>query len=138
MNLDKLTYAGSLERLMDVSEGTRYRFVKADIADGAAVNALFEVESPSAVVNFAAESHVDRSILDASPFLHTNVMGVQVLLDASRCYNVERFVQVSTDEVYGDREGLPPCAEDAPLKPSSPYAASKAAADLLCLSLIHI
>lgn len=134
VNLDKLTYAGDMERLQDISKGARYRFIKGDIANRAIVDTLFREERPWAVVNFAAESHVDRSILDSSLFLHTNVLGVQVLLEASRHYGVERFIQISTDEVYGDREGLEPCTEDNPLRPSSPYAASKAAADLLCLA----
>jgi dTDP-glucose 4,6-dehydratase len=134
VNLDKLTYAGIPERLKDISEGASYRFVKGDIADRSAVDRLFHEERPWEVVNFAAESHVDRSILDSSPFLHTNVLGVQVLLEASRHYNVERFVQASTDEVYGDAEGQGASTEDSPLRPSSPYAASKAAADLFCLA----
>ena len=134
VNLDKLTYAASPERLEGVAEGDRYRFVQADIADADAVDAILAEERPWAVVNFAAESHVDRSILDATPFLRTNVLGVQVLLDAVRRHGVERFLHISTDEVYGDREGLPPAGEDDSLRPSSPYAASKAAADLLCLS----
>ncbi len=134
VNLDTLTYAGNLENLEDVEEGTRYRFVKGDIADRALVDALFQEENPSAVVNFAAESHVDRSILDASPFLQTNVIGSQVLMEKCRYHSVERFVQVSTDEVYGDADGKEPFSEGSPLIPSSPYAASKAAADLLCLA----
>jgi dTDP-glucose 4,6-dehydratase len=98
------------------------------------VETLFGEESPWAVVNFAAESHVDRSIVDSAPFLHTNVIGTQVLLDASRRHGVERFLQVSTDEVYGDIEGQPASTEDSSLIPSSPYSASKAAGDFLCLA----
>jgi dTDP-glucose 4,6-dehydratase len=98
------------------------------------VNGLFKEERPWAVVNFAAESHVDRSILDAAPFLQTNAGGVLILLEAIRTNPVERFVHISTDEVYGDKEGKPPSTEESPLIPSSPYAATKAAADLLCLS----
>lgn len=132
INLDKLTYAGSAETLADVTEGPRYRFVRGDIADRALVDELFRQERPWAVVNFAAETHVDRSILDPAPFLHTNILGVQVVLEACRAHGAERFVQISTDEVYGDAEGHPACTEDSALAPSSPYAASKAAADLLC------
>ena len=133
VNLDKLTYAGNLENLADIS-GDNYRFIRGDICDRELIERIFQEEKPRAVVNFAAESHVDRSILDSSPFLQTNTIGVQVLLEAARRYPVERFLQISTDEVYGDRQGREAAAEDSPLEPSSPYAASKAAADLLCLS----
>lgn len=132
VNLDWLTYAGSLENLAGVEESDRYRFVHGDIASRELVDDLIRGEQPWAIVNFAAESHVDRSILDPSPFLHTNVLGVQVLLEAARQHGVGRFVQVSTDEVYGDAEDKQAFGEDSPLVPSSPYAASKAAADLLC------
>lgn len=134
VNLDKLTYAGGLESLKGIEKGGHYSFVQGDIADAALVKALFREEMPWAVVNFAAETHVDRSILDASPFLQSNVVGVGTLLEAAREVGVERFVQISTDEVYGDREGRPPADESALLQPGSPYAASKAAADLLCLA----
>ena len=134
VNLDKLTYAGSLENLSDVAEGSRYRFIKGDIADRAQVASLFREEDLWGVVNFAAESHVDRSILDSTPFLLTNVMGVQTLLDIARHHDVERFVQISTDEVYGDATGRGPLREDSVMSPSSPYAASKAAADHFCLA----
>ncbi|HEX3036230.1 MAG TPA: dTDP-glucose 4,6-dehydratase [Thermodesulfobacteriota bacterium] len=137
VNLDKLTYAGNLESLKDIEESSRYRFVRGDIADRVLVNRLLGEEKPWAVVNFAAETHVDRSILDSTPFLETNVIGVQVLLEASRHYGVERFLQISTDEVYGDADGKEPFREEAPLTPSSPYAASKASADLLCLSYVR-
>lgn len=130
-NLDKLTYAGSLENLRDLDGHPRYRFIQGDIADRVLVEELFRKEHFDVVVNFAAESHVDRSILDASPFIHTNVVGVQVLLEATRQYKISCFVQISTDEVYGSiKEGS--FTEESPLQPSSPYAASKAAADLLC------
>jgi len=132
--LDKLTYAGSLERLRDVSESARYRFVKGSIADRKTVDNLFQEEKPWAIVNFAAETHVDRSILDSTPFLHTNVMGVQVLLEVCRSCGVERFLHISTDEVYGDVAGQEPSIELSSLRPNSPYAASKASADLLCLA----
>jgi len=134
VNLDKLTYAGDPLRLGGIEEGERYRMVKGDIVDEGLVDQLFQEEQPWAVVNFAAESHVDRSILDASPFLQANVLGVQTLLEAARRASVERFVQISTDEVYGDADGKLPFDEDSPLTPSSPYAATKAAADLLCLA----
>jgi dTDP-glucose 4,6-dehydratase len=134
VNLDKLTYAGNLENVTDVLESPHHRFVRGDIADRQGVRTLLAEERPWAVVNFAAESHVDRSILDPTPFLQTNVLGTQVLLEAAREARVERFVQVSTDEVYGDAEGKDPFHESSPLTPSSPYAASKAAADLLCLA----
>lgn len=133
INLDKLTYAGNLENLADVSNN-RLRFVHGDIRDRACVEKILQEESPWAIVNFAAESHVDRSILDAAPFISTNIAGTHTLLEASRRYPVERFLQVSTDEVYGDREGKVLAKEDTALAPSSPYAATKAAADLLCFS----
>jgi dTDP-glucose 4,6-dehydratase len=133
INFDKLTYAGNLENLADVSN-ERLRFVRGDIRDRALVEKILREDNPWAIVNFAAESHVDRSILDASPFIETNIAGAQTLLEAARTYPVERFLQISTDEVYGDKEKLEPSTEEAPLVPSSPYAATKAAADLLCFS----
>jgi len=132
VNLDKLTYAGNLKNLEDIADDPRYKFIKGDIADRKLVDRVFAEEKPSAVVNFAAESHVDRSILDPSPFIETNIKGVQVLLEAARQYEVERFIQISTDEVYGSLGETGKFTEDSPLKPNSPYAASKAAADLLC------
>lgn len=130
INLDKLTYAGNLENLKDIENDPRYHFVKGDIADRELVNNLLQ-DGIDAIVNFAAESHVDRSILDASPFIETNIKGTQVLLEGARQYKIERFIQVSTDEVYGSiQEGK--FSEKSPLSPNSPYAASKAAADLLC------
>src|SRR5262245_2164166 len=133
INLDKLTYAGNLENLADVST-KRLLFVRGDIRDHALVEKILQDEKPWAIVNFAAESHVDRSILDASPFIETNIAGVQILLEAVRAHPVERFLHISTDEVYGDKEGKGSSSEEAPLAPSSPYAATKAAADLLCFS----
>lgn len=133
--LDKLTYAGNLETLASVMEHPCFRFVRGDIADRKTVYALFEEEKPDIVVNFAAESHVDRSIENPGVFLETNVMGTQVLLDACRKYRIRRFHQVSTDEVYGDLPLDRPdllFTEQTPLHASSPYSASKAAADLLC------
>lgn len=134
VNLDALTYAGNLENLSDVEPGKRYRFVKGDVTDAPVVEQVFQEEKPQAVVNFAAETHVDRSILDSSPFLKTNILGVQVLLENARRHGVRRFVQISTDEVYGDADGQEPFSEDSSLRPSSPYASSKASADLLGLA----
>lgn len=133
--LDKLTYAGNLKTLEPVMEQPNFKFVKADIADRQAVFDLFESEKPEVVVNFAAESHVDRSIGNPGIFLQTNVIGTQVLLDACRQFGVERYHQVSTDEVYGDLPLERPdlfFTEQTPLHTSSPYSASKAGADLLC------
>ena len=133
--VDKLTYAGNMETLAPVMGQPRFTFVRADIADRAAMYALFEAEKPDVVVNFAAESHVDRSIEDPAVFLQTNVLGTQVLLDASRKTGVRRYHQVSTDEVYGDLPLDRPdlfFTEKTPLRASSPYSASKAGADLLC------
>jgi len=132
INLDKLTYAGNLKNLEGIETNERYKFVRGDIADRALVDKLFSEEKFNAVVNFAAESHVDRSILDPSPFVETNIKGTQILLEAARKYPVERFVQVSTDEVYGSLGETGFFTEESPLRPNSPYAASKAAADLLC------
>lgn len=132
--LDKLTYAGNMETLAPVMDKPNFTFVKADIADRDAVYGIFEKEKPDIVVNFAAESHVDRSIENPSIFLQTNVMGTQVLLDASRKYGVSRYHQVSTDEVYGDLPLDRPdlfFTEETPIHTSSPYSASKAGADLL-------
>jgi dTDP-glucose 4,6-dehydratase len=133
INFDKLTYAGNLENVTEVS-AERHRFVQGDICDREFVERVLKQEKPWAIVNFAAESHVDRSILDASPFLQTNIGGVQSLLEAVRRHPVERFLHISTDEVYGDKEGKDPSTEESPVLPSSPYAATKAAADLLCFS----
>ena len=133
--LDKLTYAGNLATLESVMDKPGFRFIHADIADREAVYRIFEQEKPEIAVNFAAESHVDRSIENPSVFLQTNVMGTQVLLDACRKYGIERYHQVSTDEVYGDLPLDRPdlfSTEATPLHTSSPYSASKASADLLC------
>lgn len=133
--VDKLTYAGNLETLAPVMDDPKFTFVKADIADRAAMEETFAGLRPDVVVNFAAESHVDRSIENPGVFLETNVMGTQVLLDVSRKYSVQRYHQVSTDEVYGDLPLDRPdlfFTEQTPLHTSSPYSASKASADLLC------
>ena len=134
VNLDALTYAGNLDSLRGIEDKISYRFVHGDVADRDLVFKLFEEEKPDIVVNFAAESHVDRSIEDPGVFLRTNVIGTQVLLDAAREYGVRRFHQVSTDEVYGDLPLDRPdllFTEETPLNTSSPYSASKAGADLL-------
>ena len=131
VNLDRLTYAGNLENLKDVKNDSRYRFILGDIADREPMDKLFG-QGFDVVVNFAAESHVDRSILDASPFIRTNVQGPQVLLEGARQHRVKLFLQVSTDEVYGSLGAEGKFNEESPLLPSSPYSASKAAADLLC------
>jgi len=133
INLDALTYAGNLENTANIS-ADRLHFIHGDICSRGLVEKILKEERPWAIVNFAAESHVDRSILDASPFLQTNIGGVQSLLEAARNHPVDRFLHISTDEVYGDKEGKPASTEDFPLYPSSPYAATKAAADLLCFS----
>jgi len=137
VNLDLLTYAGNLESLADIADAPNYHFVRSDIADMEQIDALFDKEKFDVVVNFAAETHVDRSIKDPGVFVRTNVMGTQALLDASRKYGVKRYHQVSTDEVYGDlplnRKDLF-FTEETPLHTSSPYSASKAGSDLLVLS----
>ena len=132
--LDKLTYAGNLETLEKVMQNPNFTFVKGDIADRPAVYALFEQEHPDVVVNFAAESHVDRSVVDPGIFLQTNILGTGVLMDACRKYGIQRYHQVSTDEVYGDLPLDRPdlfFTEQTPIHTSSPYSASKASADLL-------
>ena len=131
INLDSLTYAGNLESLTDVEDDARYTFVRADVADAPAVEAVFAAHKPEVVVHFAAESHVDRSVLDASDFVRTNVLGTQVLLDVSRKHGVQRFVHVSTDEVYGSLGPVGLFTEDSLLQPNSPYSASKAGSDML-------
>lgn len=135
--LDKLTYAGNMESLESLMNNPKFKFIRADIADRKVVYQLFEGEIPNIIVNFAAESHVDRSIENPSVFLQTNVMGTQVLLDACRKYGVDRYHQVSTDEVYGDLPIDRPdlfFTEETPIYTSSPYSASKASADLLVLA----
>ena len=144
VNLDLLTYAGSPENLADIdrleasqkSSMRRYRFVKGDICDASLLDRIFTKHKPDLIVNFAAESHVDRSIVSYFDFVRTNIEGVRSLLEASRAHQVGRFIQISTDEVYGDvaRGGA---TEEAPFRPSNPYAASKAGADLLVQSYIR-
>jgi dTDP-glucose 4,6-dehydratase len=141
INVDLLTYAGNLENLgeqSEVNDAQRYRFVRADIADSQAINAVFASETIDVIVNFAAETHVDRSLLDSATFLRTNVEGTRVLLEAASHYRVRRFLHVSTDEVYGSLGPLDaPFTERSPLQPNSPYAASKAAADLLIRAYVR-
>ncbi len=135
INYDKLTYAGNLANLHSIADHPNYRFIKGDICDAAAAEAAMRV--CDAVVHFAAESHVDRSIDEPAPAIQTNVTGAFTLLEVARRLAVSRFVHISTDEVYGD---LPPdtfACEDSPLRPSSPYSASKAASDLLVLSYVR-
>src|SRR5205085_1888667 len=131
VNLDKLTYAGNLENLEPVSSSDRYRFVHGDICDTEVVDSTVAEERPDAIVHFAAESHVDRSILSPEPVIQTNFRGTFTLLDAARKHKLPRFVHVSTDEVYGSLEPPLEATEDFPLNPSSPYSASKAGSDLL-------
>ena len=135
--LDSLTYAGNMATLDEAMKHENFRFVKADITDRAAVEKLFEEEHPDILVNFAAESHVDRSVEDPGLFLRTNILGTQTLMDACRKYGIKRYHQVSTDEVYGDLPLDRPdlfFTEETPIHTSSPYSASKASADLLVLA----
>jgi dTDP-glucose 4,6-dehydratase len=134
VNLDKLTYAGNLENLESVAAHPRYRFVRADIGDAAAISNLLGEERPDAIVHFAAESHVDRSIFAPTPVFETNLRGTFTLLEAARAHKIARFVHVSTDEVYGSIEPPHEADENYPLRPSSPYSAAKAGSDLLALS----
>ena len=137
MNVDKLTYAGNLENLEDVEDNPRYTFVKADICNRQSMESLLQRSPISVIVNFAAESHVDRSILGGAEFIETNVAGTSVLLELAREYQVKRFIQVSTDEVYGSLGSDGRFTERTPLHPNSPYSASKASADLLALAHHH-
>jgi dTDP-glucose 4,6-dehydratase len=137
VNLDKLTYAGNLESLADLKDDPKHVFVRGDIANAGLVEQLMTAHRVDAVINLAAESHVDRSILGPGIFVETNVGGTQNLLEAARNAGVRRFVQVSTDEVYGSLGPQGRFSETSPLKPSSPYSASKAASDLIALSYHH-
>ena len=134
VNYDLLTYAGNLRNLDKVAHDSRYGFVRGDIADAVSVEELFSKHSFDVVINFAAETHVDRSILDSGPFIRTNVEGTRCLLEASRRHRVSKFVQISTDEVYGSLGPQGAFREDSPLDPTSPYSASKTGADLLALA----
>ncbi len=137
INLDALTYAGRRDHCRELESDPRYRFVQGDICDRAVVEAVLASGGCQAIVHFAAETHVDRSIADADAFLRTNVQGTQTLLDAARRHRVERFLLVSTDEVYGSLGAAGRFTEDSPLAPNSPYAASKAAAELLVRAAAH-
>ncbi len=131
VNVDKLTYAGNLANLKGLESDDRYRFIRADICDAPRIEEIVSASLPDAIVNFAAETHVDRSISDPALFLRTNVLGTQVLLETARKLEVARYVQISTDEVYGSLGKEGKFSEGSPLRPNSPYAASKTAADLL-------
>lgn len=137
VNLDKLTYAGNLENLKPSQDKRNYRFVKGDIVNSELVNFIFEKYRIKYVINFAAESHVDRSILGSEIFYRTNVIGTNVLLETARKFEVEKFLQVSTDEVYGSLGSSGFFTESTPLSPNSPYSSSKAAADMMALSFHH-
>ena len=134
VNLDKLTYAGNLENLESVAHYPGHRFVHGDIGDARAVDGILDDEKPDAIVHFAAESHVDRSIFSPSPAFETNLRGTFTLLEAARAHRIPRFIHVSTDEVYGSLRAPIEADEDFPLNPSSPYSASKAGSDLLARS----
>ncbi len=136
VNFDALTYAGNLANLADLTANPRYRLVRGDITDRNAVRPVVS-QGIAGIIHFAAESHVDRSIHDSGPFVRTNVLGTQVLLDAAREFGVPRYLQVSTDEVYGSLGDTGFFTEETPLAPNSPYSASKAAADLLVRSYVH-
>ena len=137
VNLDLLTYAGNLENLSDVEGHANYTFVRGDIVDPKAMTEVFAQHQPEVVVHFAAESHVDRSVLDATAFVQTNVIGTQVLLDQSRHHGVRRFVHVSTDEVDGSLGAWGYFTEETPLQSNSPYSSSKAGSDLLVRAAVH-
>ncbi len=137
VNLDKLTYAGNLENLKEVEDHKNYRFFKGDIANHELVEYVFQKYDIKYVVNFAAESHVDRSILGSKVFYETNVIGTNVLLETARRFEVERFLQVSTDEVYGSLGATGLFTEQTPISPNSPYSSSKAAADMMVQAFHH-
>jgi dTDP-glucose 4,6-dehydratase len=137
VNLDKLTYAGNLENLAGIANHERYRFVHGDICDAALVNSLIAEVQPDAIIHFAAESHVDRSILSPAPVFETNLRGTFTLLEAARIHRTPRFLHVSTDEVYGSIDAPHEADESYPLRASSPYSASKAGSDLLALSYFN-
>ena len=136
INFDALTYAGNLQNLAGLDKNSRYTFVRGDVADGDAVRTVMQ-RGVTDVIHFAAESHVDRSIQDSGPFIRTNIVGTQILLDAAREFKVAKYVQVSTDEVYGSLGATGLFTEETPLAPNSPYSASKAAADMLVRSYVH-
>lgn len=137
VNLDALTYAGNLENLNAISREKNYTFIKGDITDAALLDRIYEEHKFEGIINFAAESHVDRSISDPTLFLRTNIMGTQCLLDLARKHNLQRFLQVSTDEVYGSLPAFGAFSETTPVSPRSPYSASKASADHLVAAYHH-
>ncbi|MCS7012363.1 MAG: dTDP-glucose 4,6-dehydratase [Chloroherpetonaceae bacterium] len=137
INYDKLTYAGNLENLRNVENKPRYKFVKGDICDADKLRETFEQHQINVVINFAAESHVDRSIMGARVFVETNVLGTQTLLEVSKEFGVQRFIQISTDEVYGTLGETGYFTEETPLRPNSPYSASKAGADLMVRAYVE-
>ncbi len=137
VNLDKLNYAGNLENLKEVESKKNYTFIKGDIVNSELVNYIFENYKIKYVINFAAESHVDRSILGSEIFFRTNVIGTNVLLEAAKRFDVERFLQISTDEVYGSLGPTGSFTEKTPVAPNSPYSASKASADMMVQSFNH-
>jgi len=137
INFDKLTYAGNLENLIPSEKKKNYHFVKGDITDSELVQNIFEKYKIKYVIHFAAESHVDRSILGSEIFYRTNVMGTNVLLEVARKFEVERFLQISTDEVYGSLGSEGYFTEQTPLSPNSPYSSSKAAADMMVMAFYH-
>ncbi|MBI5463909.1 MAG: dTDP-glucose 4,6-dehydratase [Ignavibacteriales bacterium] len=137
VNVDKLTYAGNMDNLIGLADLPNYRFVKADICDQSPIESIVQEFSVTSLVNFAAETHVDRSILGPAEFIQTNVMGTQALLEVAKKFSLHRYVQVSTDEVYGSLGTTGKFTEQTHLHPNSPYAASKASADLLCLAYHH-
>ncbi|MDI6785510.1 MAG: dTDP-glucose 4,6-dehydratase [bacterium] len=137
INLDILTYAGNLDNLIEVENNPNYKFIRGDITNKSLINNILEDKNIEVIINFAAESHVDRSIEDAEVFITTNVLGTQVLLSAAKMHNIQRFVQISTDEVYGSLGTEGYFTETTPLAPSSPYSASKTGADLLIMAFYH-
>lgn len=137
VNLDLLTYAGNISSLDDIKNNKNYTFVKGDICDNLLVDRLVSENSIDIIINFAAESHVDRSIINPDIFVRTNVLGTQNLLEIAKKYKIEKFFQISTDEVYGSLGATGYFTEETPLSPNSPYSASKAGADLLVLSYHH-
>lgn len=137
VNLDKLTYAGNLENLKEVESKKNYTFIKGDIVNAELINFVFEKYKIKYVINFAAESHVDRSISGSEIFFRTNVIGTNVLLEAAKRFNVERFLQISTDEVYGSLGSTGLFSEKTPIAPNSPYSASKASSDMMTMAFNH-
>ncbi|RCK72884.1 MAG: dTDP-glucose 4,6-dehydratase [Ignavibacteriae bacterium] len=137
INLDKLTYAGNLENLKTIENNPNYNFIKGDICDRNLVASIIDNFKVQAIINFAAESHVDRSIMGSDVFIQTNIVGTHTLLEVAREKNIEKFIQISTDEVYGSLDSAGKFTEQTPLHPNSPYAASKASADLLALAYQH-